>query len=180
MVKVLISRFIISVLLGIASAAAVNRVLDFFLLSMLLATIFGTVVFIVLSRSLANGVQELEIRKSFYMSSISAVVSTQLFFLSFIPLTVDRSFSVWLLARIGSAELNTVTAETLERDTKEFFLANSVEINRRLAEQERLGNLDVYGGSLPVSITNRGKFQTLINRVVCYFFGLQGKYANGE
>jgi hypothetical protein len=129
---------------------------------------------------MVSGVQDVKVRKSLYMSSIAAVVSTQLFFLSFIPLTVDRSFSVWLLARLDGAELKTVTVETLEKDAKEFFLANSVEINRRLDEQERLGNLDVYGGSRSISLTSRGKFQALINRIVCDFFGLQKKYANGE
>lgn len=180
MVRALTSRMSISALLGIVSAAAFNRVLNFFLLSMVLATIFGAVIFIFSSRRLVNGVQDVKVRNSLYMSSIAAVLSTQLFFLSFIPLTVDRSFSVWLLARIGGAELKTETVETLEKDTKEFFLANSVEVNRRLDEQERLGNLDVYGGSRPISLTSRGKFQTLINRVVCDFFGLQKKYANGE
>ena len=169
----------VSVMLGIASAAAFNRLLDFFLLSMFLATATGLCIFLVLSRNLFRALEHSDFRNSLMLSGIAATVSLQLFFLSFIPLTVDRSFSVWLLARVDNSELNAVSFSTLEKDTQKFFLSGSEEIDRRLSEQKRLGNVHFELGESTLSLTNRGIFQSQINRLLCRFFGLRTKYANG-
>lgn len=173
-------RMSLAVLVGMTSAAILNRVFNFFFMTMFLAVILGTTFFICVLMQYLKKFSDSDLKRSIIFSSVSAVASLQLFLLSFIPLTIDRSYSVWLLNELSKDNLASSSVVDLSRKTDVFFLSGDDEINRRLKEQQILGNVKISEVS-KVSLTNKGKIQVALNRAISNFFGLEPKYArNGS
>jgi hypothetical protein len=153
--------------------------IGFFFLVIWISTAVSVAFFAIVSRRVFAQVAESEVKKIARISSLIAVMSIQMFFLSTIPLTVDRSYSVWLLARSEISDKEFVTLAKLEADTQNFFIGDGSELKKRMNEQSRLGNLKWNSSYSAVSLSNRGKFQVRFNRLVSSFFGLNPKYAAG-
>jgi hypothetical protein len=175
----LVYRGVLSFIAGIVSAAVLQRIFGFFFVVIWLATIVTALFFMILSKGVLSKIVEVEVRKVVRMSILIAVMAVQMFFLATIPLTIDRSFSVWLLARSDLSETKYVSLAKLENDTQIFFLANGSELKKRMNEQVSLGNLVWNSNNSGVSLSKRGQVQVLINRWVANFFGLSPKYATG-
>jgi hypothetical protein len=79
-------------------------------------------------------------------------------FLSTIPLTIDRSYSVWILKYVSesSASNQNLSAKILTNESLKFFSESNGQLSRRIAEQERLGNI-ISGESGEIKITWKGR-----------------------
>lgn len=119
-----------------------------------------------MSVSTANG---------FAVLSALLVFFTMLFLLTFGPLNVDRSFSVWMLRNV--AEQEQIATPSLTKQASDFFNPSSGEIERRVNEQLNLGTITVDDGT--VELTTRGEILVLVNEAMARFFGLNPNYALG-
>jgi hypothetical protein len=109
-----------------------------------------------------------------------SLFSTSFAFLSTVPLNIDRSLSVWMLAKIEESGSTTLKISDLTERVKPFLEPNSGEINRRVEEQATLGYLEIVEDGTGIRITNRGKLQVMINKRIADIFDLNPKYANGD
>ena len=99
-------------------------------------------------------------------------------FLSTVPLTIDRSYSVWMLKNMNNYEeknLN-LTKSIFYQDAQVFFNPSNGELLRRLNEQIQLGNIEVKPNETYV-LTGKGKFISRINHWIGNIFGLNPKYS---
>jgi hypothetical protein len=97
-------------------------------------------------------------------------------FLSTIPLTIDRSYSVWLLKTVSQAEDrgDKLTETDLIEKSVDFFSEENGQLKRRILEQQKIGN--IKAGS-EIQLTNKGKLITEINGIVGKIFRLDPKYS---
>jgi hypothetical protein len=109
-----------------------------------------------------------------------SLFSTSFAFLSTVPLNIDRSLSVWMLAKIEESGSTTLKISDLMERVEPFLEPNSGEINRRVEEQVTLGNVEFVEDGTGIRITHRGKIQVMINKRIADVFDLNPKYANGE
>jgi hypothetical protein len=98
-------------------------------------------------------------------------------FLSFIPINVDRSFTVITLSTINNQYNTNLKLEELQTKMSTFFRPENKEILRRIEEQVFVGNLELKEGE--VILTTRGRFQVFVNDVIAYIFDLNLKYVRG-
>lgn len=175
----LLLRGFLAFILGLISAAILQRIIGFFFIVVWLATLISAIIFAVLSRRIFQDIREFQVRQVARTSSLIAVAALQLFFLATIPLTVDRSYSVWLLARTEISVNKEISLSKLSADTQAFFFGNDSELEKRIDEQVSLGNLNWNSDYKSVSLSNRGKLQVGVNRWVAIFFGLNPKYSIG-
>jgi hypothetical protein len=99
-------------------------------------------------------------------------------FLSTVPLTIDRSYSVWLLKHASelSVDNKLIPLTALTEDSIKFFAPENGQLDRRIQEQVRLGNLEkVEPGA--VQITKKGKLIAKLNSFIGWIFSLQPKYS---
>lgn len=167
--------------LGLTIAALLNRVIDFFFLCVFAgAFASGVLVFVLEFRNRKRGL--ISESDSFLGKTISVLVvslTTVITFatLAILPLNVDRSFSVWALNEmelIGKPQSrNDVILESAK-----FFSPNSGEISRRVDEQIRLRNIEIEDGMLQLS--ERGKLQVQIHRVIRKIFALEMNYTRSR
>jgi hypothetical protein len=160
-------------------AAVLQRIFDFFFLVIWPASMLGIFSFWIVSRKRLNAIEASDIRKILKFFSYLSVVSVQLLFLTFIPLTIDRSFSVWLLSRSANPESQSRSIAEYESDINDFFLKDRAELTRRLEEQVKLGNLKRVEKTQGFKLTKRGEHQVAINLLTARIFGLSNKYTDG-
>jgi hypothetical protein len=175
----LLWRIAMSVLIGFAFAAALGRIVQPFLFAVIAAAAIGGGAGVLLAgRRLARywGVPSRQGGILIRILVGTTVLFATAFALTFGPLNVDRSFSVWMLKRISDTPGQTPT-EVKER-LSEFFSSESGEIQRRIDEQVLLGNLEVRGGS--VELTNSGRRVVWANEALSRIFGLNPRYAQGQ
>jgi hypothetical protein len=175
-----LQRGFLAFVVGMISAAILQRIIGFFFVVIWVATLVGAIVFAFLSRRVFQQILDFQVKQVARISSLIAVVALQLFFLATIPLTVDRSYSVWLLARSEISESKDVSLAKLSVDTQAFFFGSGSELKKRMDEQVHLGNLNWNSDYKSVSLTKRGEFQVTINRWVANFFALNPKYSSGR
>ena len=99
-------------------------------------------------------------------------------FLATVPLTIDRSYSVWILKSIYISERNSemVTSKQIESKSIAFFSPNNGQLTRRIAEQKKIGNIEVINSN-ELSLTDRGRLITQLNALVGWIFGLDPDYS---
>jgi len=171
-------RLILSVVVGVLTAAALNRVLPAFLVvSVLSAVLAGALAFFLARSSIRKDENVVSVSAANGFAALSAllVLFATLFLLTFGPLNVDRSFSVWMLRNV--AEQEKITTPSLTKQASDFFNPSSGEIERRVNEQLNLGNISVDDGT--VQLTARGEILVRINEAMARFFGLNPNYALG-
>ena len=74
-------------------------------------------------------------------------------FLVLFPVTIDRSISVYLLARVEAQP--GMTTEQLSEQFQDGYVRRMRQIDRRVVEQERSGNITVNDGE--IRVTDAGK-----------------------
>jgi predicted PurR-regulated permease PerM len=105
------------------------------------------------------------------------LVSMSVFlFLVLVPLNLDRSISVWLLAKQNNNV--SMTNEDYQKNAIDFFRDSQYESNRRVNEQISLGNIERNEAG-DLVITERGEILVKIFRFLSEVFNLNQKYTNG-
>jgi hypothetical protein len=165
----------IAVIAGVSTSAIFQRLNNIFFYNVFLGSIFSGVISFLLFRltSRKNNVQNV-IRP--YAVIISTLISFS--FLSTIPLTIDRSYSVWLLKNLTEAESlgKTINKEELIKQSIGFFSAENGQLNRRIEEQVKLGNLQIVDkGTIEVSM--KGIALAKMHNLIGIIFGLEPKYS---
>jgi hypothetical protein len=95
-----------------------------------------------------------------------------------VPLTIDRSYSVWLLKHASELSANgePLTTTSLTNDSIEFFGPANGQLDRRINEQLRLGNLlEVEQDKLQIS--KKGFLIAKMNSFIGRVFDLQPQYS---
>jgi amino acid transporter len=101
------------------------------------------------------------------ISSIISLLLTYSFVLTF-PVTIDRSFSVYLLGYLYSSG-GKLTVEQLDDGVKRYFFDRHM-INKRLEEQVATGSIVITGRQ--VTMTETGNRIVLMNKLVGKIFKL--------
>lgn len=164
---------------SIVCASALNRFFHFFFYCTFISSIVGCIVtlsILSLRKVAENNSVTLKfiIDKILILSScISLLISFS--FLTTIPLNVDRSFSVWMINYMNDND-GKKTATELQRDAYVFFAPEKGEIQRRIEEQIRLGNMEVNDGK--IELTSSGKRLAKINKFIRQLFALNSKYTS--
>ena len=164
-----------SSLIGIFSAAAFQRFNGLFFYNLFLGS-FASAVFCFLILTSLRFKVLLDGLHRVLMIVVSILISFS--FLSTIPLTVDRSFSVWLLKTVEVTQKNNriISSEELLERSVIFFGPNNGQLDRRLSEQGRLGNLRLErDGS--VQLTEKGRFLAKFHSLIGAIFGLDPAYS---
>lgn len=175
----LAARLVVVVIVGLAVAALLSRVISLFLFVCLVsALVTGVLAALLLGRRFleTSGVRGPGTSLIRVLGALLAA-ATVLFLLTFGPLNIDRSFSVWMLRRVALSERPLTVAQT-QQLAGDFFGQGSDEIERRILEQERLGNLRVENNE--VILTASGKRVVFLNEWLSRIFGLNPKYAQAE
>ena len=165
----------ISFFVGVTIAALLQRVNNTFFYNVFYGTLASMLISLILL---------LRIKKIFFMDKnqrgfvliISGLITFS--FLSTVPLTIDRSYSVWLLKHASELSANgePFTKASLTNDSVDFFAPANGQLDRRINEQLRLGNLlEVERDKLQLS--KKGSLIAKINSFVGRVFDLQPKYS---
>ena len=172
-------RLTLAVLIGLGTAALLGRILPLFLYACILsAAAGGLAAFLLLGRRFLTsvGIDGAGSSLSRILGSL-LIVAVVFSLLTFGPLNIDRSFSVWMLRRVSLSEQPLTIAQT-QKMAADFFGQGSDEIQRRILEQERLGNLRVDNGA--ITLTAGGQRVVMANEWLSIIFGLNPKYARAE
>lgn len=171
-------HFFLFFCLGLLLTSLFNRLFGFFLLSMLLGTFSSTILFLLYNKSLISFLPKTA-KKQIRGFAVLSLISLQLFFFSLVPLTIDRSFSVWLLTQIESEPRGYVTLRELSEKSEIFFIGDGEEISRRYNEQLKIGTLQLVDKN-KITLTSFGVMQVKLNRLIGNIFDLNPKYTNGN
>jgi hypothetical protein len=174
-IRLIALNIIVSAFLGIIVAAISQRINDVFFYNVFVGAFFsGVTSFLIFKLKLRNFVFKNTFRP--YAITISVLLSFS--FLSTIPLTIDRSYSVWLLKHIAEEKSpeKLIDRETLVRDSANFFSAGNGQLIRRIDEQVMLGNLELEDAG-SIKLSSKGLFIARVNHLVGIIFDLEPKYS---
>lgn len=102
-------------------------------------------------------------------------LSFNLAFLIILPVTIDRSISVFLLARIEAAETRRpLGTPALRRAFVDEYVGAMEQIERRVDEQTRSGTIETRGGRL--RLTARGRGFMRLARALAWLYGTDPRF----
>jgi hypothetical protein len=99
-------------------------------------------------------------------------------FLVLLPVTVDRSISVYLLATIDGRQQGGITRKELEHAFVDRYVVKMGAIDRRIDEQRKSGNVRVTPDG-KVHLTDQGKGFMSLSRIVARLFGTDPRFVSG-
>lgn len=173
--KIAFLNICVSTITGICIAGICQRINNFFFYNVFIGSISAGAMTIILFRLTAT---KFKIEKStcIYLTTISVLMSYT--FLFTIPLTVDRSYSVWMLKEVAQADAFGLGKEkkNLLEESSFFFDESNGQLSRRIDEQVRIGNLKI-ANSGEVEITTKGRLWAIFNKYVGIVFGLEPRYS---
>ena len=165
--------FLTSVFLGLIASIVGQQINEFFFYNVFLGSIVSIAAMTILLWRFAPSSPT-----SRHLNTCLAIIAGLLTFsfLSTIPLTIDRSYSVWLLKTVSQAEDKgeKLTETDLTEKSVNFFSEENGQLRRRILEQQKIGNITV--GS-EIKLTNKGKLVTELNGIVGKIFRLDPKYS---
>jgi hypothetical protein len=163
---------LLAVFFGLASASALNFLQGNFFFSMLFGSTMTFMIYVLLGKKFMNSLYG-----RFIVLQQGLTLSLVVFlFLFAVPLNVDRSVSVWLLAK--THEKQQLSEVQLQEEAVFFFENSFYEVQRRVNEQLQLRNLEL-NTSNHYQVTNQGKILLQFFRFIAKVFNLNEKYANG-
>ncbi len=165
----------ISTVTGICIAAICQRINNFFFYNVFIGSISAgvmSVIFFLLTKTKFKP----EKSTCIYLTTISVLISYS--FLFTIPLTVDRSYSVWMLKEVAQANASGLGKEkkNLLEESSVFFDESNGQLSRRVDEQVRIGNIKIVNLE-EIEITTKGKLWAIFNKYVGIIFGLEPRYS---
>ena len=105
-------------------------------------------------------------------------LSFNICFLVLLPVTVDRSVSVYLLSTIEQREDSGVTSAQLQKSFVDGYVVRMGAIDRRIDEQRKSGNVTVDAGG-KVHLTKQGEHFMSLSRMVSRLFGTDPRFVSG-
>ena len=105
-------------------------------------------------------------------------LSFNICFLVLLPVTVDRSVSVYLLSTIEQREDSGVTSAQLQKSFVDGYVVRMGAIDRRIDEQRKSGNVSVDAGGM-VHLTKQGEHFMSLSRMVSRLFGTDPRFVSG-
>jgi hypothetical protein len=159
-----------AVVLGTFVAAIANRFLDTFLASALVGSASAGLICLGMYRMVRV---DYPVAFERFASVLLAIFVT-FSFLATVPINVDRSFSVWLLAGLESNRDSSISASDAEFLASQYFSPGSGEISRRIEEQLNIGNIELREGNL--SLSSQGEILVALFRATALFFDLNPRY----
>lgn len=105
-------------------------------------------------------------------------LSFNICFLVLLPVTVDRSVSVYLLSTIEQHQDSGIDATHLQRSFIDGYVVKMGAIDRRIDEQKRSHNVTV-GPDGKVRLTPQGRRFMALSRVVARVFGTDPRFVGG-
>lgn len=105
-------------------------------------------------------------------------LSFNICFLVLLPVTVDRSVSVYLLSTIERHQDSGIDAEHLQQSFIDDYVVKMGAIDRRIDEQKRSHNVTV-GPEGKVRLTPQGRRFMALSRVVARVFGTDPRFVGG-
>ena len=112
------------------------------------------------------------------IASAALSFSFNICFLVLLPVTVDRSVSVYLLSTIEQQQNSGIDADQLQRAFIEGYVVKMGAIDRRIDEQRKSGNITVAAGG-QVHLTQRGRRFMALSRLVAQLFGTDPRFVAG-
>ncbi|WP_443970359.1 hypothetical protein [Sphingobium sp. CR28] len=110
------------------------------------------------------------------VGAVIASLSLNICFLVLLPVTVDRSISVFLLARIEQQD-GRLTAPALDRLFRDAYLTDLRQIDRRVSEQILSGNISVDATG-HIRMTPRGRAFLAFSRYVAAGFDTDRRFVD--
>jgi hypothetical protein len=110
------------------------------------------------------------------VGAVIASLSLNLCFLVLLPVTVDRSISVFLLARIEQEDGH-LTTSALDRLFRDAYLTDLRQIDRRVSEQILSGNISVDATG-HIRMTPRGHAFLAFSRYVAASFDTDPRFVD--
>ena len=110
--------------------------------------------------------RDLSLRDAFSASVLS--LSLNICFLVVVPVTVDRSISIFVLGRMAANPDAIVTPEAMTAQFTDIYVARYHQIERRLREQAVSGNVERVGDGY--RITRAGRGVIAVSKVVAALF----------
>ena len=164
--------YLVPVIFGLIMTSVSNFLIKNFLVSILVGTAFTyTFHFVIAPRYM-------KFPSSFFRKQQSFLVAIIVFaFLFIVPTNVDRSISVWLLAKTYNQQV--ISKNELSKYAVAFFADTPTEIDRRVSEQISIGNL-VEDKDGEYELSFRGQKTVEAFRLLATFFHLNKKYSNGD
>jgi hypothetical protein len=98
-------------------------------------------------------------------------------FLVLLPVTVDRSVSVFLLSTIERRQDAGVDSRGLERAVVDDYVVNMRAVDRRIGEQRKSGNITVDPDG-KIHLTRQGERFMVLSRVVARLFGTDPRFTS--
>jgi hypothetical protein len=116
---------------------------------------------------------------SFPIAAAALSLSFNICFLVLLPVTVDRSVTVYLLSTIEKREDAGVDSAALQRAFVDGYVVKLGAVDRRLDEQTKSGNLTV-GKDGKVRLTAQGQRFMQFSRLIARLFGTDRRFINGS
>lgn len=107
--------------------------------------------------------------------AVALSLSLNLCFLVILPVTVDRSISVYLLSTIERHDRNGIDATHLEAAFLDGYVSGMGAIDRRIAEQSQSGNITVDRTG-HIRLTPQGERFMRLSRFVATTFGTDPRF----
>ena len=114
---------------------------------------------------------------SLAVAAAAVSFSLNVCFLVLLPVTVDRSVTVYLLSRIEQQQ-SPVAPRALEQEFVGGYVRDMHAIDRRIDEQRRSGNIAV-GSDGKVVLTDQGRSFMAFSRAVARLFGTDPRFVGG-
>jgi hypothetical protein len=115
---------------------------------------------------------------SLAIAAAALSLSFNICFLVLLPVTVDRSVSVYLLSRIERGQDSGMTSAELQRAFIAGYVVRMGAIDRRLDEQRKSGNITISPDG-KVRLTRQGERFMGLSRLVARLFGTDPRFVSG-
>jgi len=112
------------------------------------------------------------------IASAAVSFSLNVCFLVLLPVTVDRSVTVYLLSTIDRQDDRVLNSTALEQAFIKGYVVDMRAIDRRIDEQRRSGNISV-GTDGKVRLTGQGRRFMRFSRMVARLFGTDPRFVRG-
>jgi hypothetical protein len=116
--------------------------------------------------------------RSLAIAAAALSFSVNVCFLVLLPVTVDRSVTVYLLSTIEQQQAG-IDAQQLQRAFIEGYVLKLSAVDRRIDEQRRSGNIRVVPGGR-IELTAQGRAFMRFSRVVARLFGTDPRFVGAS
>ena len=117
--------------------------------------------------------------RSLPVAAAALALSFNICFLVLLPVTVDRSVSIYLLSTIDRRQDAGIDTQELQKAFVSGYVVKMGAIDRRIDEQQKSGNVTV-GADGTVRLTPQGQRFMAFSRLVARLFGTDPRFVQGS